>query len=327
MLSNRLRLLVAVMLAGLASAASAGAAEFPSRPITLVVPFAAGGPSDALARILAAPMGEALGETVIVQNMTGAAGSTAVGVVAHARPDGYTLSIGNWGTHVLNGALYPLQYDLLHDLTPIALIARNPQIIVARAGMPAADLGGMIEWLKNHPDRATQGTAGAGSAAHVVGAFFQISTKTQYRFVPYRGAAPAMQDLIGGRIDFMIDQAANSLPFVRGGQVRAYAVTSATRLAAAPEIPTVDEAGLPGFHISVWQGIWAPHGTPPAVIARLNAAVVAALADPRVKEQLADSGNEVAALDEQTPAALAALQLAEIEKWWPIIKSAGIKID
>jgi tripartite-type tricarboxylate transporter receptor subunit TctC len=323
----RLRLLVAFALALLSLAASARAAEFPSRPVTLVVPFAAGGPTDTLARMLAAPMGAALGQTVIVQNITGAAGSSAVGAVAHAQPDGYTLSVGNWGTHVLNGALYPLNYDLLRDLAPIALIARNPQLIVARRGMPAADLRGMIDWLKRHPDKASQATSGAGSAAHIAGAFFQISTKTQFQFVPYRGAAPAMQDLIAGRVDLMIDQATNSLPFVRSGQVKAYAVTAATRLAAAPDIPTVDEAGLPGFYISVWHGLWAPRGTPAAVIAKLNAAVTAALADPHVRQQLTDSGNEIAAADEQTPDALGALQKADIEKWWPIINAANIKSE
>ena len=313
--------------AALATAVDARAETYPSRPITIVVPFPAGGPTDTVARILAEPMRVALTQAIIVENIAGAAGTIGTGNVARATPTGYTLSVGFLGTHVLNGALYKLPYDVLRDFEPIALLASNPQVIVAKRVMPAKDLLELIAWLKANPDKASQGTAGVGSPAHVSGAFFQSVTGTRFAFVPYRGAAPAMQDLIGGQIDLMFDQASNSLPHVRDGQIKAYAITANARLAAAPEIPTVDEAGLPGFYASVWTGMWAPKGTPKDVIGKLNAAVASALADSRVRQRFADLGQEIPPRDKQTPEALHAFQKAEIDKWWPIIEVAGIKAE
>jgi tripartite-type tricarboxylate transporter receptor subunit TctC len=304
---------------------SALAQAYPSRPVTIIVPFAAGGPTDTLARILHERMSDSLGQPVIVENVPGAAGSIGVGRVARAAPDGYTIGIGQWDTHVLNGAIHPLTYDLLRDFEPISLLPSNPQLIVAKKSMPADDLNGLIGWLRANPDKASQGTAGAGSAAHVSGAYFQKVTGTRFQFVPYRGAAPAMQNLIAGQIELMFDQASNSLPHVRAGVIRAYAVTAKTRLASAPDIPTVDEAGLPGFYISIWRGFWAPRGTPREVIARLNAAVLDALADSRIRQQVADLGQDVPPREQQTPLALGDLQRTEIEKWWPIIEAANIK--
>jgi tripartite-type tricarboxylate transporter receptor subunit TctC len=320
-----MRLLAAAAFAALSGVASAMAQTYPSRPITMVVPYSAGGPTDTIARIMAERMRVPLGQTIIVENTTGAAGTLGVGRVARAAPDGYTISIGHWGTHVVNGAIYPLTYDVLNDFEPVAMIATNPQLIVARKGIPANDLKELIAWLKANSAKATQGTAGHGSASHVSGVYLQSITGAQFQFVPYRGAGPAMQDLVAGQIDIMVDQAANSLPQVRAGSIKAYAVTDKTRLAAAPDIPTVDEAGVPGLHISIWHGLWTPRGTPKEIIAKLNAAVVETLADRNARQRLADLGQEIPPLDQQTPEALYAHHKAEIAKWWPIIKAANIK--
>jgi tripartite-type tricarboxylate transporter receptor subunit TctC len=305
----------------------AGAQVYPSRPITIIVPFPAGGPSDTLARILAERMRVSLGQPIIIENVTGASGSIGAGRVARAAPDGYTLSLGTSTTHVINGAVLTLQYDVLNDFEPVSLLATNPQLIVARKTMPAKDLKELIAWLKANPDKESQGTSGAGSAIHLAGVLFQKVTGTRFQFVPYRGATPALQDLVAGQIDIMIDLASNSLPQVRAGTIRAYAVTAKSRLATAPDIPTVDEAGLPGFYVSAWHALFAAKGTPKNVIAKLNAAVVDALADPVVRQRLADLGNETPPREQQTPEALAAFHKAEIEKWWPIIKAANIKSE
>jgi tripartite-type tricarboxylate transporter receptor subunit TctC len=312
---------IAVM--GLSHAALAQ--PYPSRPVTMVVPFAAGGPVDTVARFLAVPMAKTLGQSVVVENTTGAAGTIAVGRVARAAPDGYTLSIGHWSTHVVNGAIYPLQYDLLKDLEPLAMLAANPLLIVANPSVAAKDLKELLAWVLANPDRITAGTAGVGSGSHIGGVYFESATGARVRYIPYRGTAPAMQDLMGGRIDLMFDQASNSISQFRAGKIKAYAVTAKTRLAAAPEIPTVDEAGLPGFYVSVWYGMWAPRGTPREIVSRLNAAIVGALADPTVRQRLADLGQEIPPREQQTPEALAAFHKAEVEKWWPLIKAAGIK--
>jgi tripartite-type tricarboxylate transporter receptor subunit TctC len=324
---NRALRSLAMAAALAASIDNVGAESFPARPLTMIVPLAAGGPTDTLARIVAEGMARSLGQPVIVENVTGAAGTIGVGRAVHAAADGYTISIGNWFTHVLNGATYSLSYDLLTDFAPVALLADNPLLIVGRKGLPAKDLKQLIAWLKQNPDSATEGTSGVGSASHVGGLLFQKLSGTQFRFVPYRGAAPAMQDLVAGRIDLMFDQVSSSLPYVRGEQIAAYAVTAKNRSPIAPEILTVDEAGLPDFHLSIWHALWVPKGTPSDVVVRLNAAAVEALANPTVRERLAALGHGIRPLDQQTPVALAAFQRAEIEKWWPVVKAAGIKAD
>ena len=311
-----------LMAAGISSAPGQ---SYPSRPVTLVNPFAAGGPVDAVARIMSAPMSKILGQPVLVDYAVGAAGTIGVGRVARAAPDGYTLSIGHWATHVINAAIYPLQYDVLRDLEPVGMICANPLLIVARSSFPAENLKELIAWLKANPDKASVGTAGVGSGSHMGGVYFQSATGTKVQYIPYKGTGPAMQDLLAGRIDFMVDQASNSLPQVRGGKIKAYAVTAKTRLSAAPEIPTVDEAGLPGLHVSVWFGIWAPRGTPHEIVAKLNAAMVASLSDATVRQRLADLGQEITPREQQSPEALAAFHKAETEKWWPLVKAAGIK--
>lgn len=305
----------------------ARAQTYPTRPITMIVPFAPGGPTDVIGRIVAEGMRSSLGQPVVIENVTGAAGSIGVGRVARAAPDGYTISIGQWGSHVTNGAIYALQYDLLNDFAPLAWVATGVPLIVSRNTLPAKNLMELIAWLRANSDRASEGTAGAGSPQHIAGVYFQQETGTRFQFVPYRGVAPAMLDLVAGQLDFMIDQATNSLPQVAAGKIRAYAVTAKTRLAAAPDIPTVDEAGLPGFYVSIWQGLWAPKRTPPDIVAKLNAAVVSALATPRLRQRYDEIVQEIPPRDRQTPEALGALQKAEIDKWWPIIKAAGIHGD
>jgi tripartite-type tricarboxylate transporter receptor subunit TctC len=269
-----------------------------------------------------------LGQQVVIENVTGASGTIGVGRVARAAPDGYTVSIGNWPTHVVNGAVFQLQYDLLKDFEPVARLSSNPYILVGRKGLPAADLKDLIAWLKVNPDGATQGTAGPGSGQHISGVYFQSVTGARYRFVAYRaGSSEIMRDLVGGHIDLTFDQAVTALPYVRNGDVRAYAVTANARLAAAPDIPTVDEAGVAGVYISTWNAVWVPKGTPQEAISRLSGAAMEALADPAVRDRLAGLGQEIPPPEHQTAEALAAHHKAEIEKWWPIIKSANIKVE
>jgi tripartite-type tricarboxylate transporter receptor subunit TctC len=311
--------------ATLGIAASAVAQVYPSRPITIIVPFAGGGAGDALVRIVAERMRSSLGQPVIIENVGGAAGRIGTGRVARAAPDGYTLGQGSAGTHMANGAVYSLNYDVLKDFEPVALLATTPQLIVARKTMPPNNLKELIAWLKQNPDRATQGTSGVGGYSHLAGVLFQKQTGTRFQFVPYRGTA--MNDLMAGHVDLMIDQASNALPQVLSGSIKAYAVAAAGRLAEAPDIPTVDEAGLPGFHFSHWYAFFAPKGKPKTIIDTLNAATVEALADPAVRRRLTDLGLEIFPREQQTPEALGAYHKADIEKWWPIVKAAGIRAE
>jgi tripartite-type tricarboxylate transporter receptor subunit TctC len=321
--------LVAAVLvaAALAVIAPANAQTYPSHPITIIVPFAAGGPTDALARILGDRMRQTLGQPVVIEDVTGAGGTIGVGRAVRAAPDGYTLSIGHLGTHVVNGAIYPLNFDLIKDFEPVATIASNPMMIVAKNDVPAKDLKELIAWIKVHDGKVTAGTAGVGSGAHFSGVYFGRLIDAKLQFVPYRGTGPALLDLIAGQIDLIVDQASNSLAQVKAGKIRAYAITSEKHLAAAPDIPTVEEAGLPGFHVELWSGIWVPKGTPKAVVDKLNAAIVEALADPGVRKRMAEAGLDIPSRDKQTPEGLAAYQQAEVKKWWPMIKAANIKIE
>lgn len=303
----------------------AAAQTYPSRPITMVVPFPAGGPLDASARIVAERMRASLGQPIVVENVVGASGSIGAGRVARAAPDGYAFVVGGTPTHVINPAVLTLTYDVVEDFQPIALTTNAPSLIVARKTLPADDLNGLIAWLKANPDKATQGTGGVGTTSHVAGVFLQQTTGTRFGLVPYRGAGPALTDLVAGQIDFMIDPASNTMPQVRSGHIKAFATTGKTRLAGAPDIPTVDEAGLPGFYVLNWTGYFAPKGTPKAIVDKLNAAIVDALADPAVRQRAIDFGQEIFPREQLTPEALAAFHRAEIAKWWPIIKAAGIK--
>jgi len=303
----------------------ARADAYPSRPVTVVVPFAAGGGTDVFARILSEGMKNALGQPVIIENVAGAGGSIGVGRVVHASPDGYTLSIGTLTTHVLSGALYPLQFDLLADLAPIAELGYEPLLIAVKNALPVKNLKDMIAWLKANPDKATAGIPGAGSTGNLADLSFQKMTGTSFQFVPYRGDGPAVQDLVAGQIDMMIEPSSNFVAQVGANTVNALAITAKTRHPGMPNVPTVDEAGLPGFYVSIWFGLWAPKDTPQDIIGKLNAATVAALADPDLKAKLAKLGQQVSARDQQTPGVLGALQKSEADKWWPIIKAANLK--
>jgi tripartite-type tricarboxylate transporter receptor subunit TctC len=305
----------------------ASAQPYPARPITIVVPYPPGGPTDTIARLLAERMRASLGQPVVVENTSGAGGTIAVIRVARAPGDGYTLGIGHWGSHVINGAVYTLPINVLTDLEPIALISDGPQLLTAAKNVPAKNLTELVAWLKANPGKGLVGTTGVGGASHLAAILFAKTIGAEVQIVPYRGTAPRMQDMLAGTIHLAFDQVAGGLPQVQAGSLQCYAVTSKTRLAVAPEIPTVDEAGLPGFYMSVWHGLWASKGTPKDVIAKLNAAVVDALADATVRQRLADLGQELPAREQLTPEALAAYQKAEIEKWWPIVKAAGIKVD
>jgi tripartite-type tricarboxylate transporter receptor subunit TctC len=307
------------------SIATAEAETYPSRPITIVVPYPAGGPTDTLARILTNHMNISLGQPVIIENVAGAGGSIGVGRVARATPDGYTLSIGHWNTHVVLGATMVLPYDVLNDFEPVSLLADTPIWMVARQTLPPKDLSELIVWLKQNPGKATLGTVGVGGASDITGTYFQGVTGTKFLFVPYRGGAPLNQDLVAGQIDFTLGMAASTYPLVRSGQIKAYATMAKSRWWAAPEVPTMEEAGVPGLYASFWHGLWVPSGTPEGVVAKLNSAVRSALADPAVRQQMADQGQDIPPLEQQSPEALGAHQQAEIKKWWPIIKAAGIK--
>jgi tripartite-type tricarboxylate transporter receptor subunit TctC len=322
-----MRRLVVAVLAVLAFTGVAFAQNYPSHPITIIVPFSAGGPSDAMARILAERMKTSLGETILIENVTGAGGSIGVGRAVRSAADGYTISFGHLGTHVANGAIYKLGYDLVGDLEPVALLPSNPMIIVSKNAVPAKSLKELLEWLKSRPTPPTAGTAGAGSGSHIAGLYFENLAGIKLQYVPYRGTAPALNDLVAGQIDIIVDQTSNSISQVRAGNIRAYAVTDDKRVASAPEVPTVDEAGLPGFHMTLWSGLWVPRGTPKEIVARLNTATVEALNDPAVRKQLENLGLQMPPKDQLSPEALGAWQKAEIAKWWPMIKAADVKVD
>ena len=314
-----------VVLGGAGSLATAQ--PWPARSISVVVPFSAGGPTDTLARIISEPMRRFLGQTVVVDNVTGAGGTIGVGRVVRAPPDGYTVSIGHWGTHVVNGAYYKLSYDLLKDLEPVGMFADNPQIVVSNNAVPAKDLKELVSWIKGNPDKLKFGTGGIGGASHIAGIYFmnRVGMKTDY--IAYRGGAPAMQALLSGEVNVYLTQVASAVPQTRPGKIRAYMVTAKTRQAAAPEIPSADEAGMPGLYTSVWHALWVPKGTPRDVIMKLNAALVEAMHDADVRKRYVDLGQEIPSREGMSPQALARHQRAEIDKWWPLMRDAGIKAE
>jgi len=316
---------VVATLLGLGSTGAARAENYPARAITMIVPFPAGGATDTLARFLAEKMRAILGQSVIIENVAGAAGSIGVGRAVRAAPDGYTLSIGTSTTHMLTGGLYALSFDLLKDLEPVIQIGSEPLLIVGRKSLPADDLKGLIGWLKANPDRASVGIAGVGATGHLTGISFQKETGTKFQFVPYRGNAPAMQDLLAEQIEFMIEPLSNFKSLVGAGSVKPFAITGKARLPSWPDIPTADEAGVPGFFASLWYGLWVPKDTPKDIIAKLNATMVQALADPSVQKRFEELGIQITPLQQQSPEALRAFQQAEADRWWPIIRAANLK--
>jgi tripartite-type tricarboxylate transporter receptor subunit TctC len=328
MISKRILLSsIVVVCCSLNPAGPATSEMYPSHSITMVLPFSAGGPTDTLARIIAARMQVSLGQSIIIENVTGAAGTLGVGRVARAAPDGYTISVGPMNSHVLTGAIYNVPFDLLRDFEPVALLANNPSVVVSKKELPAKDLKELIAWVKANQDKVLAGTSGVGAATHLGGILFETLTGAHVQFVPYRGTGPSMQALVAGQIDLIFDQLSSSLPQLQEGTIKSYAIMSKTRAVAAPDIPTVDEAGLPGLYLPVWNGMWVPKDTPKDIIDKLNKAVVESLADATVRKRLADIGQEIYPREQQTPEALRAYQKAEIEKWWPIVKAAGIKAE
>jgi tripartite-type tricarboxylate transporter receptor subunit TctC len=319
--------LAGAVIALAASAAGLNAQTFPSRPITFLVGFPPGGPTDTLGRIIADGMKNALGQPVVVEDVTGAGGTIATARVVHAAPDGYTVGIGNWTSHVGSPALYDIQYDVIKDLQPIAVLAAAPLWIVGKNSLPPHNAAELIAYVKSAPNPITFGTVGAGSAAHLCGLYFQQKTGAHFQYVPYRGAAPIMQDLMASQIDLSCLDASATLPNIKAGRFKVYALLGEKRWDKAPETPTMIESGVPGLTISFWHGLWTTKGTPKDAVERLNAAVKTALASPEVRKRLDVLGQVIATPDEQTPAGLAAYHKAEIDKWWPIIKAAGIKAD
>ena len=321
------KLSVAVALSMLAGIAGAAAQTYPSRPVTVIVPFAAGGVTDIVARIVTERMRSSLGQSVIVENVSGAGGTIGVTRLFRAAPDGYTLAVGQWTSHVGAGAMYPVPFDYLNDFEPVSMLSTAPLWIIGRNNLPAKDLKELIAWLKANPDEASAATTGLGSGIHMCLVYFQNMTGTKFPLAPYRGAAPLMQDLLAGQIDLSCPEAGQTLPQYRAGSIKAYAVLTQKRWFAAPNVPTIDEAGVPGLHFPFWHAVWAPKGTPKDVIAKLNGAIVDALADPGVQQRFNELGHEIAPREQQSPAALAAYHKAEIAKWWPIIKAANIKLE
>jgi len=325
-----MRKLLAVVIAalmGLTWSGMAAAQDYPTRPITMIVPFPAGGATDTLARLLGERLKAILGQPVIIENVGGAAGSIGVGRAVRSPADGYTLSIGTSTTHVLTGGLYKLSFNLLSDLDPVILIGSEPLLIVGKKSLPADDLKGLIGWLKANPDKASVGIAGVGAVGHLTGIALQKATGTKFEFVPYRGNGPAMQDLLAEQIDFMIEPASNFRALLAAGSVKPFAITGKARLPSSPNIPTADEAGLPGFLASLWYGLWVPKGTPKDITAKLNATMTQILFDPQVRQRFDELGIQISPLDQQSPEALRAFQKAEADRWWPIIKAANIKAE
>jgi tripartite-type tricarboxylate transporter receptor subunit TctC len=321
------RLAVCLLMTLLAGIASVRAETYPSKPITVIVPFPAGGPTDTVARLMSEHMRHTLGQSLLVETVTGAGATIGVGRVVNAAPDGYTIGIGNWSSHVGSPAIYPVSWNPVNDLTPIVRLPVSSLMIVGKEALPANNAKELIAWLKANPDKASAASVGAGSGAHVCGLYFGQKTETKFQFVFYRGGAPAMQDMLAGTIDIMCAEASQTLAHVKAHKIKAFAVMGRKRYAGLPEVPTMEEMGITGMDISFWHGMWAPKGTPKDIVDKLNAAAVKALEDPEVQKRAAALGMSIPEKNELTPQALHDYHKAEVDKWWPIIKSYGIKVQ
>ena len=326
---GRLLVAAAAVLSGLVAAQSPAYAQqsYPTRPITMVVALPAGGGVDALARVLAEHMRVTLGQPVIVENMGGAGGTLSITRVVRSAPDGYTVGMGTLSQYVVSAAVYTLPFDILADLAPVALLPNVPYWMTARKTLPPNTLQELVAYLKANPDKLSATSVGTASVGRFCGMFFQKQTGTSFQFVPYRGGAPALQDIVAGNVDLNCDLAANSLAQFKSGNIKVFAVMAKQRWFAAPDVPTTDEAGVPGVHVGTWHGLWMPKGTPDDVVARVNAAALAAMADPALQKRIADLGMDLPPADIKTPAAFAAFHKAEVEKWFPIVKAAGVKAE
>src|ERR1051325_11226413 len=320
-----MRMLLAIGFAIVAGLGIASAQDYRARAITMVVPDPPGGVTDTLARLLADRMKTILGQTIVIENAPGAGGSIGVGRLTRSTPDGYTIAVGSSETHVLNAVALNLPYDVVADFEPVVQLPAYPFLIVSTNAVPATTLKELIAWIKANPGKVTQGTVGYGTIQHMCGIVMEKAIGVTWQLVPYRGGAPAMQDLLSGQFNLMCTASGSFLPLVRAKQIRAYAITMGTRAESAPDIPTADEAGMPGLHLLTWNALYAPKGTPRAAIDKLNAAAVQAMADPGFKKRMVELALEMPPSDELTPEALAALQKREIDRWWPLMKAAGIK--
>ena len=303
----------------------ASAQAYPTRPITMIVPYPPGGPTETLGRIFAEGFRAALGQPVILESVGGAAGTIGTARAVRAAPDGYTINFSNVASHVFSAIVYRLSFDVLKDLEPVAFLTNSPFWLVTGAHVPANNLRELIAWLKANPNKATWGIVGSGSPSHLCAVHFGNETGTNFQVVPYRGAGPVMQDLVAGQIDLSCLEASASRPHIMDGKMKALALLAKSRWAAAPDVPTIDEAGVQGFYLPFWHALWVPANTPAAVIGRLNAAAVEALADPAMRERLTALGVELTTREQQTPEWLRAFHKAEIDRWRPIIEAAHVK--
>ena len=322
---KKLALIAAASMAAFGLAATGARAQtYPTRPVTMIVPFAAGGPTDVIARIVGDHMSRTLGQQIVIENVAGAGGTTGITRAMQAQADGYTIMMGHMGTHGAAPALYPnLKYDPTKDFAPIGLAAGTPIVIVAKKDFPAKDLKGFLDYMKANGEKVNMAHAGVGSVSHSTGIFFNSVVKAKPTMVAYRGTGPALNDLMANTVDYMTDQIVNVAPQIQGGNIRALAIATPERSPALPDVPTTKEAGLDGYEVSAWNAVFAPKGTPPEIVKKLNDALVKALDDENTRKRLLDLGGVIPAVAERSPESLQKLVESEVARWTPVLKAAG----